>query len=829
MVSWKALLALAPFAQQTLAQLGQIITDPDTGIQINAWTSGGLRIGYSLPANAQTVDADEFIGLLECPITANGGWCGVSYGGSMNGDLLLLAYPEGDEVYTSFRWSLGWETPTLYTGDAKLTQISSSVNSTHFKLIYRCEGCTSWEQDGIEGSISTSSGLLVTAWALHNANPTGGDCGDEAVVGQHLTQGLFGAMFSDGIANEEYEEWAALATETPGTCGGGGTPDPTATTTSAVPTTTAVPTGTPVPSGLAYDYIIVGGGAGGIPIADKLSEAGKKVLLIEKGPPSSGRWGGTMKPEWLEGTNLTRFDVPGLCNQIWADADGIACRDTDQMAGCVLGGGTAVNAALWWKPNPTDWDYNFPSGWKASDMTAATNRVFGRIPATTTPSQDGKIYKTEGYNVLANGLQSGGFKFVDATAEPGQKNRTFVRTPYMYSHGERGGPMATYLVSADKRNNFDMWTRTAVKRVIRSGGHITGVEVEPYLNGGYVGTVGTTSISGRVILSAGTFGSAKILMRSGIGPTDQLNVVKNSTDGPTMVAERDWINLPVGYNLEDHTNTDTVISHPNVSFYDFYEAYTDPIEADKNAYLSKRTGILAQSAPNIGPLFFEEIKGADNVVRSLQWTARVEGGFDVPNGKAMVMSQYLGRGAKSRGRMTISRALSTVVSTVPYLQNKDDIEAVIKGIENIQNALKSVPDLTWHYPAPGQSARDYVNQMVVATANRRANHWIGTAKISPNDGRKTNGDGVVDLNTKVYGTDNLFVVDASIFPGMVTTNPSAYIVVVSEHASQKILNLATSTAAAKYSQCGGREYNGNFQCAAGSTCTFQNEYYSQCL
>jgi len=98
-----------------------------------------------------------------------------------------------------------------------------------------------------------------------------------------------------------------------------------------------------------FDYIVVGAGAGGIPVADKLSEAGYKVLLIEKGPPSTGRWNGTMKPTWLQGTNLTRFDVPGLCNQIWVDSAGIACTDTDQMAGCVLGGGVAVNAGLWWK------------------------------------------------------------------------------------------------------------------------------------------------------------------------------------------------------------------------------------------------------------------------------------------------------------------------------------------------------------------------------------------------------------------------------------------------------------------------------------------------
>lgn len=56
------------------------------------------------------------------------------------------------------------------------------------------------------------------------------------------------------------------------------------------------------------------------------------------------------------------------------------------------------------------------------------------------------------------------------------------------------------------------------------------------------------------------------------------------------------------------------------------------------------------------------------------------------------------------------------------------------------------------------------------------------------DGR-TGGTAVVDLNTKVYGTDNLFVVDASIFPGMITANPSAAIVIAAEHAASRILAL----------------------------------------
>jgi choline dehydrogenase-like flavoprotein len=65
---------------------------------------------------------------------------------------------------------------------------------------------------------------------------------------------------------------------------------------------------------------------------------------------------------------------------------------------------------------------------------------------------------------------------------------------------------------------------------------------------------------------------------------------------------------------------------------------------------------------------------------------------------------------------------------------------------------------------------------------------MGTAKMGSDDGR-SGGTGVVDPNNKVYGTDNLFVMDASIFPGMMTGNPSAMIVIASEHAAERIMAL----------------------------------------
>ncbi|KAF2463115.1 FAD/NAD(P)-binding domain-containing protein [Lindgomyces ingoldianus] len=484
---------------------------------------------------------------------------------------------------------------------------------------------------------------------------------------------------------------------------------------------------TAVGSGQTYDYIVIGSGAGGIPIADRLSEAGHSVLLLEKGPPSSGRWNGTMKPTWLEGTNLTRFDVPGLFNQIWHDPTGVACEDIDVMGGCVLGGGIAVNSALWWKPHPRDWDINFPTGWKNSDMQNDTDKVFQRIPGTYIPSMDGKLYLQQGFDRVSKGLDAAGFKQVVPNDHADQKNHTYGHSTFFIENAERHGPLRTYLVTASQRKQFSLWTNTVARRLVRTGGHVTGVELECNKGGsvgpGHSGIVNVTPGTGRVIVSAGTFGSAKLLFRSGIGPTDQLTIVKNSaTDGATMISSDQWINLPVGYNLNDHV------------------------------------------APNLGPIIWQQIKGTDGV--------------------------YLGAGTISRGRMTITPQLTTRVSTPPYLRDQYDKEAVIQGIEYMKGVLSQIPSLTWIAPTASQNTTAFVNSIPATPGSRGSNHWTGSCTIGTDDGR-TGGNAVVDLDTKVYGTDNLFVVDASIFPGMTTGNPSAAIIIASEHAAERILALKT--------------------------------------
>ncbi|CUS12879.1 unnamed protein product [Tuber aestivum] len=538
-----------------------------------------------------------------------------------------------------------------------------------------------------------------------------------------------------------------------------------------------------------FDYIVVGSGAAGLVAADRLSETGKKILLIERGPPSTYATGGTLGPAWLNGNRLTRFDVPGLCNQIWVDSAGIRCNDIDQMAGCVLGGGTAVNAGVFLKPPYFDWDLNFPTGWKSGDMNSVTDKVFARIPSTDNPSSDGVRYLQEPYNLVTKALSAVGFTSVTANDLPDEKNRTFSHTPFMYSGGERGGPLATYLETARARSNFHIVTNTTVRRVIRKGGHVNGVEVVATASDGKTGLYYVTPGTGRVILAAGAFGSSKILLRSGIGPQDQLEVVRASaTDGSTMIDSAKWIKLPVGYNLLDHANTDVVISHPSVKNYDFYTAYNNPIPADRDLYLNNRAGILATAAPGPNTMFWESVVPSDGLPRQLQWTVRAEGSHNETGSTVVTLSQYLGTGTKSRGRMTIFPNLDMAITGNPFLTDASDTEAVILGVQSFLDAASTDDSITILHPAPGLTATEYVNTY---NGPRGTNHWIGTSKMGTDDGTKGNGTtgSVVDTNTKVYGTNNLFVIDASIFPGHITTNPTAAIMIMAEKAVENILAL----------------------------------------
>ena len=66
--------------------------------------------------------------------------------------------------------------------------------------------------------------------------------------------------------------------------------------------------------------------------------------------------------------------------------------------------------------------------------------------------------------------------------------------------------------------------------------------------------------------------------------------------------------------------------------------------------------------------------------------------------------------------MTIPSSLNTVVSTLPYLHDPNDVAAVIQGIENLQASLANIKNLTWAYPTEGESIPDFVNNVSIVVA-----------------------------------------------------------------------------------------------------------------
>lgn len=108
--------------------------------------------------------------------------------------------------------------------------------------------------------------------------------------------------------------------------------------------------------------------------------------------------------------------------------------------------------------------------------------------------------------------------------------------------------MATYFKTAKARENFTYRQYAYVLNVVRDGAQITGVKT----NDSSLGPDGIIPLTpnGRVVLSAGAFGSPRILFRSGIGPADMIDVVNNdATAGPNLPPQSQWINLPVGFNV----------------------------------------------------------------------------------------------------------------------------------------------------------------------------------------------------------------------------------------------------------------------------------------
>ncbi|KZS87659.1 cellobiose dehydrogenase [Sistotremastrum niveocremeum HHB9708] len=788
MVSFKRLIALASVVTGVLSQ-SVAYTDSGINFQGIFETTHGIQYGFVFPPTTATgATAQEFIGEIIVPVVNQ--WVGLAFGGQMADNLLMVAWPNANNIVFSPRYATGYIQPTPYAGPT-VTTLESSVNSTYWKWIFRCQNCTTW--DG--GSMDTNGGP-VFAWVI-GLSPVFTPSSPASDFNEHDDFGFWGEITADAH-DPNYASYLNIGSSTTTsksstttsksstTTSKSSTTTTTTTTTSSTKTTTSTTstTTTPLTSPTPYDYIIIGGGPGGLVSADRLSAAGKKVLLVERGGPSTGETGGTDVPPWANGTSLTRFDIPGEFQAMFSGNTYWFCKDVNSFAGCLVGGGSSINGGLYWYP--TDADYSAANGWPTSwtnNFNTYTALLKSRLPSTDNPSPDGIRYLEQTYPVMQSILNPMGYQAGTINNNPNFKDHVYGYSAYNFQEGKRWGPVATYFRTAKTRPNFSYAYWTYATSIARNGSLITGVQT----NNTALGPNGFIPLTpkGRVILSAGSFGSPRILFQSGIGPLDQIQLVAaNPTAAPFLPPQSQWLTtLPVGYNVQDNPSINLMFTHPSIDAYDNWAPILDdPRPADAAQYLKSQTGVFAGSSPKVN--FWQALGGPDGKTRYMQGTVRP--GFDsvttaYPYNASQVFSitVYLSTGVTSRGRIGISSSqLGASILTNPWFTDPNDKATLVNGLQQIINSAKNVPQLTLITPDNTTTLQDYVDNYPPTSLN--SNHWVGANSIGK----------VVDSNLLVNGTSNLFIVDASVIPSLATGNPQGLVMAVAEQGIANILALA---------------------------------------
>ena len=495
-------------------------------------------------------------------------------------------------------------------------------------------------------------------------------------------------------------------------------------------------------SNSTYDYIVVGGGASGLIVSERFAETGKSVLVLERGGPSLFSSGGDLLTSWNH--TLTLFDVPGLMNVLLAAGANVLCTDvpTGAFAGCVLGGGTAVNGLQFVRPASFDFDDKWPAGWKWADVQAAAERLYARNPGAIIPSADGKLYDNDAYDVASKFIASGGYTQVDTNKEPDKKHKVYSYPALNTEGGFRAGPVRTYLPIAKGLPEFKLQLHTKVIRTVRTGSTITGVEIEDAT--GQRSVININS-GGKVILAAGAMSSPRILFNSGIGPADQIKIVKNGSTKVSLPSEEEWIQSPIGFvrdhpivvvtfNVTEGINylSQTELEYPSQELIDLYAHGSGPLAQAWNRMMSYTT-----------------------VTNDDGHKTFVQCHFASSSNETIQVLVALTRNSTSTGALGITPDGNTRWIKNPYLQSESDKEAMVKAIDELL-AMSRLPNSTLFYSGPANSSGASIleaalSQNVSTATFIPGQHMIGTTIMGTDDGTK-NGSSVVDTNCKVYGT-----------------------------------------------------------------------------
>jgi choline dehydrogenase len=486
--------------------------------------------------------------------------------------------------------------------------------------------------------------------------------------------------------------------------------------------------------------VIAGAGTAGCILAARLTEdPGVEVVLLEAGPHyRAGGWPAELAHAYRI---IKETHDWGLLAQA-----GASPRLVHVPRGRVVGGSSITNATIALRGLPEHYDewnqYVDGYGW---DTWLPWFRAIERdlqFPDAEYHGADGPIpisrYPRDGwfplFEAFAEACLARGHTWVDDHNAPGVVG--VGPTPFNMLDGVRVTPADTHLDPALSRDNLTLVTGITVDRVVIDAGRATAV-------------IGLDT-SGReqrfdadeVIVALGTYMSPACLLRSGVGPPEEI-----TPHGVPVVHE-----LPaVGRGMQDH---------PKIS-YRFW------IDTDAPAWPNPWIQVLLTG--------YVEVAGAPRLFQVMPYAGIVEGGHRFSDWNVQV-ADARGR----RGSVTIQGADPRLqpVLRMGWLEADGDRDVAVAAGRELMAVARTGAVAGVAHSWPNQDDADHPLRTV-----ETFHHVTASCRM----GRSGDETAVVDADGRVFGIDGLSVIDASIIPRIPSANTHLCVIALAERLAQSWL------------------------------------------